>query len=101
MSVKADFVYDAGRDVYVCLAGEDLIYRYTTEERGILIRRYWINRCKTCPPWINCSTGNERRISRWGREDLVGEIDGRLGRNPDEMTLRRCTVEHPVGTIKA
>lgn len=42
MYVKADFVYDAERDVYVCPAGEDLTYRYTTEERGIPIRRYWI-----------------------------------------------------------
>ena len=25
----------------------------------------------------------------------------RLGRAPDPMTLRRCTVEHPFGTIKA
>jgi hypothetical protein len=38
--VKAKFVYDAKRDVYVCPAGEDLTYRYTTEERSIQIRRY-------------------------------------------------------------
>jgi len=25
----------------------------------------------------------------------------RLGRDPDPMTLRRCTVEHPFGGIKA
>jgi transposase len=101
MYVKADFVYDAGRDVYVCPAGEDLTYRYTTEERSIQIRRYWINGCKTCPLQTNCTTGNERRISRWEREDLVDEMDTRLGRDPDYMTLRRCTVEHPFGTIKA
>ena len=101
MYVKADFVYDAERDVYVCPAGEDLIYRYTTEERGIPIRRYWINGCKSCPLRSNCTTGNERRISRWEREDLVDEMEDRLGRDPDYMTLRRCTVEHPFGTIKA
>lgn len=101
MYVKADFVYDAGRDVYVCPAGEHLTYRYTTEERGIPIRRYWINGCKTCPLRINCTTGNERRISRWEREDLIDDMDSRLGRDPDYMTLRRCTVEHPFGTIKA
>ena len=101
MYVKADFVYDADRDVYVCPAGEDLIYRYTTEERGIPIRRYWINGCKTRPLRSNCTTGNERRISRWEREDLVDDMDSRLGRDPDYMTLRRCTVEHPFGTIKA
>lgn len=49
MYVKADFAYDPERDVYVCPAGEDLIYRYTTEERGVRARRYWINECQTCP----------------------------------------------------
>lgn len=28
-------------------------------------------------------------------------MDSRLGRDPDSMTVRRCTVEHPFGTIKA
>ena len=28
-------------------------------------------------------------------------MDSRLGRDPDYMTLRRCTVEHPFSTIKA
>lgn len=28
-------------------------------------------------------------------------MGNRLGRDPDPMTLRRCTVEHPFGTIKA
>lgn len=34
MYVKADFAYDVERDIYVCPAGEELIYRYTREERG-------------------------------------------------------------------
>ena len=101
MYVKADFVYDADRDVYVCPAGEDLTYRNTTEERSIPIRRYWINGCKTCPLRSKCTIGNERRISRWEREDLVDDMDSRLGRDPDYMTLRRCTVEHEFGTMKA
>jgi hypothetical protein len=33
--------------------------------------------------------------------DLVEEMRQRLSRGPDPMTLRRCTVEHPFGTIKA
>jgi hypothetical protein len=101
MYFKADFVYDAGRDVYIRTAGEHLTYRYTTEERRIPIRRCWINGCKTCPLRINCTTGNERRISPKQRGDLVDEMDSRLGRDPNYMTLRRCTVEHPFGAINA
>ncbi|SOC13631.1 hypothetical protein SAMN05877831_1118 [Rhodobacter maris] len=49
MYVKADFAYDPECDVYVCPAGEDLIYRTITEERGVQVRRYWNNECQTCP----------------------------------------------------
>jgi hypothetical protein len=101
MFVKADFRYDPGRDVYVCPAGEDLIYRYTTEERGVQLRRYWINECQTCPLQSKCTTGTERRVTRWEHEHLVDDMRDRLKRDPDPMTLRRCTVEHPFGTIKA
>lgn len=64
MDVKADFAYDPERDVYVCPAGEELIYRYTTEERGVQVRRYWTNECQTCPLQTRCTTGTERRITR-------------------------------------
>lgn len=101
MFVKADFAYDPGRDVYVCPAGEELIYRYTTEERGVQVLRYWINECQTCPLKSRCTTGTERRISRWEHEHLIDAMRERLSRDTDPMTLRRCTVEHPFGTIKA
>jgi Transposase DDE domain len=101
MYVKADFIYDGDSDVYVCPAGEELIYRYTTEERGVQVRRYWINECQTYPLRSGCTTGTERRISRWEYENLVDAASQRLARDPDLMTLRRSTVEHPFGTIKA
>jgi len=99
--VKADFRYDAERDVYICPAGDELTYRYTREERGVQVRRYWINSCQTCVLRHRCTTGTERRITRWEHEHLVDDMLARLGRDPDPMTRRRCTVEHPFGTIKA
>lgn len=80
---------------------KELIYRYTTEERGAPLWRYWINECQTCPIQSRCTTGAERRITRWQHEHLVDDTRDRLGRDPDPMTLRRCTVKHPFGTIKA
>ena len=41
MFVKADFVYDAEADLYRCPAGKALTYRYTREENGLMLRRYW------------------------------------------------------------
>ena len=101
MFVKADFHYEPERDVYRCPAGNALTYRYTREEDGLQLRRYWINDCQYCPLQRRCTTGKERRITRWEHEHLIDEMRQRLGRDPDPMTLRRCTVEHPFGTIKA
>lgn len=99
--MKDDFTYNGERDVYVCPAGKDLVYPYTTKERGLQLRRYWINECQTCPLRSKCTTGTERRITRWEHETLIDEMSNRLGRDSDPVTLRRCTVEHPFGTIKA
>jgi hypothetical protein len=101
MFVKADFLYDPESDVYRCPAGNELIYRYSREEGGLQVRRYWINECQHCPLQRRCTSGKERRITRWEHEHLVDKMRERLKRDPDPMTLRRCTVEHPFGTIKA
>ena len=101
MYVKADFAYDADADVYRCPAGETLTYRYTTEEAGLVVRRYWASVCQTCPLKARCTTGKERRITRWEHEHLVDAMRDRMSRDPALMSLRRSTVEHPFGTIKA
>ncbi len=101
MYVKADFAYDAAVDVYRCPAGEALTYRYTTEERGLVLRRYWTNACQRCPFKARCTTGQQRRITRWEHEHLVDEMRDRMSRDPSLMALRRSTAEHPFGTIKA
>ena len=101
MYVKADFAYDADADVYRCPAGETLTYRYTTEEAGLVVRRYWTSVCQTCPLKARCTTGKERRITRWQHEHLVDAMHDRMSRDPALMGLRRSTVEHPFGTIKA
>ena len=36
------------RTSIVCPAGERLTYRYTTEENGLMLRRYWTNACRSC-----------------------------------------------------
>jgi transposase len=99
--VKADFAYDPAADVYRCPAGETLTYRYTTEENGLQLRRYWTDECRDCPIKHRCTTGKERRITRWEHEHLVDDMRDRISRDPSLMALRRRTVEHPFGTIKA
>jgi transposase len=97
---KQDFVYVAAEDVYRCPAGERLTYRFTNEENGKKLRRYWTTDCQTCALKAQCTTGPERRITRWEHEAVLEKVQQRLDRNPDKMTLRRQTAEHPFGTIK-
>ncbi len=98
--VKADFRYEPQDDVYICPAGEQLTYRYKNEERGLKLYRYWTNVCGTCVIKDKCTTGKERRITRWEHEDILERMQDRLDLNPDAMRTRRETVEHPFGTIK-
>ncbi len=99
--VKADFAYEPNTDVYRCPAGEALTYRYTTEEDGLELRRYWTGDCGDCVMKIHCTTGKERWITRWTHEHLIDAARARLIRPSEPMTVRRSTVEHPFGTIKA
>jgi Flp pilus assembly protein TadD len=98
---KQDFVYVAADDVYLCPSGEQLTYHYTNEEDGKTLRRYWTNACRGCALKSQCTTGKERRISRWEHEAVLEAVQARLDRNPHKMRERRQTVEHPFGTIKS
>ncbi len=97
---KQDFRYLAEEDVYVCPAGERLAYHYTNEENGLVLRRYWTNACQSCAIKQRCTTGKERRITRWEHEHVLEAIQKRLDKNPHAMRQRRETVEHPFGTLK-
>lgn len=98
---KQDFCYVSEEDVYICPAGEKLVHHYTTEENGLALRRYWTNACQSCAIKAQCTTGKERRITRWEHERVVEAVQRRLDEHPEKMRQRRETVEHPFGTIKA
>src|ERR1700719_5059521 len=98
---KQDFVYLPDEDAYRCPAGEQLPYRFTNEEDGKRIRRYWTTACQKCSLKSQCTTGTERRIPRWEHEHLLDAVQERLDANPQAMRVRRETVEHPLGTMKA
>ena len=98
---KQDFVYLPEEDIYRCPAGEQLKYRFTNVENGLSLRRYWTNACSACALKNRCTTGVQRRITRWEHEHVVEAVQRRLDQNPEAMRQRRETVEHPFGTIKA
>lgn len=97
---KSDFIYKPEQDEYLCPGGGRAIYRFSREERGKIIRRYWSSNCVNCSIKSRCTTGKYRRISRWEHESVLDVVDARLDREPERMAVRRNTVEHPFGTIK-
>lgn len=97
---KRDFIYIAKYDEYRCPAGERAIYRFTREENGLQIARYWSSSCPQCPMKLKCTPSDYRRISRWEHEAVLEKMQRRLDRQPEAMTLRRRTVEHVFGTLK-
>ena len=98
---KRDFRYIPEEDEYECPAGERAIYRFSRTEAGKLIRRYWSSACPDCEIKSQCTDGKNRRISRWEHEEVLEEMQERLDRAPEKMAIRRSTVEHTFGTLKA
>jgi transposase len=98
---KQDFRYVAAEDLYICPAGERLRPRFTNEEHGLVLRRYWTNACQSCALKPSCTPSKERRITRWEHEHVLEAVQRRLDEQPNKMRQRRETVEHPFGTIKA
>ncbi len=97
---KRDFIYHAKDDEYECPAGDRLIWRFSREEKGLLLNAYWSSNCPTCAIRERCTTGKYRKVSRWAHEHVVEALDARLEREPERMRVRRSTAEHPFGTIK-
>jgi transposase len=97
---KRDFIYKADDDEYECPAGERLKWRFTTEEKGQTLHKYWSSACPGCAMKSQCTTAKYRRISRWEHEAVIEALEARLDREPERMRTRREVAEHPFGTIK-
>jgi len=97
---KQDFVYLPDEDVYRCPAGQRLKYSFTAVEHGQKLCRYMTNACRSCAIKEQCTTGKERRITRWEHEHVLETVQQRLDQDPQAMRRRRETVEHTFGTLK-
>jgi transposase len=98
---KADFHYVAAKDEYRCPAGQRAVWRFTAVEDGLTLHKYWSSACPKCPIKARCTSGEYRRITRWENEHVLEAMQKRLDRTPQASRLRRQTVEHPFGTLKA
>jgi Transposase DDE domain. len=97
---KQDFRYVAAEDAYVCPAGQRLAYSFTTEDKGLLLRRYRTNACQSCAIRHSCTTREGTTDLPMGARGRARNCAGTLDQHPEKMTIRRQTAEHPFGTIK-
>jgi hypothetical protein len=99
---RQDFIYDAEHDHYTCPAGAKLT---KAKRRADHIEDHdfyrHLSACFTCPLKPRCTPTKLRRIKRWENEDVLDRMQDRLDRMPEAMGVRRQTVEHPFGTLKA
>ncbi len=102
MFTKQDFTFDLENDLYVCPAGETLTRGSHRSDRQGSVNFYRnLTACTSCRLKARCTPLKHRRIRRWDHEDILDEVEHRLSDNPDAMKVRRSTVEHPFGTLKA
>ena len=96
---KQDFAYLPEEDAYRCPAGERLPYRYTNEEDGKRLRLYWSTACQNCSLKSQCTTGPQRRITRWEHEHRLEAVQQRLDANPEASASGdgRASVRHDEG----
>src|SRR3954467_6524892 len=99
---RQDFMYDAEHDHYTCPAGVKLTKakRRADHTEDFDFYRH-LSACFTCPLKSRCTPTKLRRIKRWVNEDVLDRMQDRLDRMPEAMGVRRQTVEHPFGTLKA
>ena len=98
---KSQFQYDAVKDVYVCPAGGELTYRFSTDELGRELKYYRATGCQTCRLKSRCTRNKANRtITREANEHLMEAMAQRMQRHPEKFKLRKTLAEHPFGTIK-
>ena len=99
---RQDFIYDAENDHYTCPAGQTLTKGIVRSDRKDDIDHYrHLTACFTCPLKPKCTPDKLKRLKRWQHEDVLDRMQARLDHMPDAMGIRRQTVEHPFGTLKA
>jgi transposase len=98
---KDDFRYDKERDSYWRPQGDELTFRFETEEKGRATRYYATSACGGCPIKAQCTENKGgRRITRWADEHLLEAMAERVRAHPEIVKVRKELIEHVFGTTK-
>ena len=94
---RSHFIYDADLDQYTCPAGRTLHRKGPVNRSGI----YYVSRdCSGCELKACCTQSERRWVSRHQHENALERMTARVAGDPDLLRRRRCSAEHPFGTMK-
>lgn len=98
---KDEFRYDPESDTLLCPGGQRL-QPYSSSFLRKLKKINYANRqaCRNCPIRSRCTRNTFRSVSRLENEAVLDRVQARIARQPDILSIRRETVEHPFGSIK-
>jgi transposase len=95
---RTAFSYEPQTDTFRCPAGRTLVRKQVlTRKRSIL---YVAEDCSDCALKPRCTRVERRFVRRHFYEDALERMNARVEADPGLMRRRRCTAEHPFGTIK-
>jgi transposase len=99
---KDMFNYDPVGDVYVCPSGRMLSFSHVSPNNGVDYRVYFCRDCMGCPCKKECTSAENRRVTRNPREHFWEAMRAKLGTVEGKKTYakRMCTVEPVFGNIK-
>jgi transposase len=95
---RTAFTYEPDTDTYRCPAGRTLMRKQVMNRDKCVL--YAALDCSDCALKPRCTKAKRRLITRHFHEDALDRMNRRVVANPGLMQIRRCTAEHPFGTIK-
>lgn len=93
------FVYHAASDSFTCPSGRKLLRNGSIERDQA--NRYKAQDCSGCPLKPGCTSAPLRYVYRHIHHAAMQRAGDRVKADKSLMKLRRSTVEHPFGTLKA
>ena len=82
---KERFTYQPEQNAYVCPAGRELTYRFSTHEKGRPIHYYRASDCQSCPLRSHCTRNQANRtIIRLALEEIQEAMAVRVKANPPD-----------------
>ena len=98
---KERFKYDPQKNRYICPAGQELTYRFTSDEAGRATAYYRTTACRSCSLKSQCTRNKgNRTITRLAFEEVQEAMAERVRQHPQIMGRRKAIIEHCFGTIK-